>query len=397
MLRRGFARTTFLRAPYKDRAAGILFTAGPLSTSKTVRMAQMEDYGSRDTVFVNCIKEVRSGLVDVAGAKPTEWTAVPMQGSGSMGIEAVVNTVTPRMAPKWFVCHNGAYGRRMQQVTEKLGFQTDIFETEEGKEMDLATLEAKLKASNDSGNPVTNFGVVHCETSTGMFNPIEEIAPIVRRVAPSATIFVDAMSSFGAVSFSTDASCDILVTSANKCIQGVPGFSIVLARQPLLNRCRGNSRSFTLDVASQRDALDKTSQFPHTPPVQAIVAFRQALKEHSEEGGVKAREARYKALCKRTMDGMQALGFELFLDPTKKSFGHIITAYKAPQHPNWNFMKFYDLLKDAGIVIYPGKASHADTFRIGSLGDLQLEDVENLLVQAKKALQTMNCDLRSKK
>ena len=385
-----FRRCSRVMAAYKDRAAGILFTAGPLSTSKTVRRAQLEDYGSRDHTFVNCIKEVRKGLIDVAGVSHDRWTAVPLQGSGTMGIEAVFQTVTPRENAKWFVCHNGAYGRRLASVAKKLGFDTVTFETEEGAQMDLTALEKKLQSTPG----VTNFAIVHCETSTGMLNPVENVSKIVRKLCPEATLFVDAMSSFGGVEFGVEQSCDILVTSANKCIQGVPGFSIIIAKQDLLNKCRGNSRSFTLDVAEQRDALDKTSQFSYTPPVQAIVAFHQALKEHKEEGGVAARQKRYQALCDKTIKGMESLGFELFLDPNHKdTFGHLITAYKAPKHRNWNFMKFYNLLKDDGIVIYPGKASNADTFRIGSMGDLTAEDVDNLIASAKKALEKMECDL----
>jgi 2-aminoethylphosphonate aminotransferase len=381
-----------------NRKYGVLFTAGPISTSPSVRQAQLDDYGSRDANFVNAIRSVRDGVVDVANPSDGAlWTAVPMQGSGTMGIEAIINTIVPPfirddrlVIRKFLVIRNGAYSRRMATIAEKRGAQVICFDTPEGQEIDLVALQSLMREHPD----VSTVGVVHCETSTGMFNPIHGVAALTRKLLPNATIFVDAMSSFGGVSFRIDDVCDVLVTSANKCVQGVPGFSLVVAKRELLSRCRGNSPSFTLDVTAQFDGLEKSGQFNHTPPVQAIMAFHQALQELRDEGGVEAREARYKQNAAIIADGMTKLGFNLFLNRHLPSFGHIITAYHSPtSHPNWDFKRFYDELKSEGFVIYPGKASDADTFRIGCLGDIHSADCEALLDAVRIVMDRMQLKL----
>jgi 2-aminoethylphosphonate-pyruvate transaminase len=382
-----------------NRKHGVLFTAGPLSTSRTVREAQLEDYGSRDSTFVNAIKEMREGVLRVAAADAQGWTTIPMQGSGTMGIEAVINSIVapPAVAAKktkFLVIRNGAYSYRMGSIVDKRGASELIpFDVAEGEEIDLIKLQSVLQSTDN----ISNVGVVHCETSTGMFNPIEGVSALVRRYHPKATIFVDAMSSFGGVTLNVPEVCDVLVTSANKCMQGVPGFSLVVAKRSLLDQCRGWSPSYTLDIVSQNDGLDKTGQFSNTPPVQAIMAFQQALKEHEAEGGVAARAARYRANNDFIADAMTDLGFRLFLDRTKPSFGHIITAYHAPQKAqskNWDFMTFYNELKKGGFVIYPGKASFADTFRIGSLGDIHMADCKALMEEVRVVLKRMDVQLK---
>eukprot|EP00758_Cryptobia_borreli_P015270 Tbor_TRINITY_DN6006_c0_g7::TRINITY_DN6006_c0_g7_i1::g.11281::m.11281/K03430/phnW; 2-aminoethylphosphonate-pyruvate transaminase len=382
-------------AQQTGRRGGVLFTAGPINTSQKVREAQMIDYGSRDSVFVDAVKDVTSMLLDVANVSSKEWSSIPMQGSGTMGIEAAVASITPRDPEnkKFLVIRNGAYSYRLAAVVEKLGCGLLSFDVEEGKEVDLIALEEFVKKHK---NVISNVGVVHCETSTGMFNPVADIHRIARAHCPNATIFLDAMSSFGGVDFNVCDVCDVMVSSANKCIQGVPAFSIIVARNSVLEASRGRSPSFTLDIVSQWDGLRKSGQFNNTPPVQAIMAFRQALIEHKEEGGNVKRQERYRSIAHYVADEMRALGFKLFLDIDKPSFGHIITAYHNPTHPKWDFMKFYNLLNDRGFVIYPGKASNADTFRIGSLGDITRADAEALMAAVKDVMKEMDLELKPK-
>ncbi|ORC89462.1 putative 2-aminoethylphosphonate:pyruvateaminotransferase- likeprotein,putative [Trypanosoma theileri] len=379
-----------------NRKHGILFTAGPLCTSASVRAAQMDDYGSRDNDFLQSVAELRRDVLKIAAAPEKDWACVPMQGSGTMGIEAVINSIiSPQETGAFLVLRNGAYSYRMASIVKKRGgAKLMTFDWEEGVDMNLAAFEAQLR---EFSGPLTAVGVVHSETSTGMFNPIHEISDMVRRYRPEATILMDAMSSFGAVDFHVPDVCDVLVTSANKCIQGVPGFSLVVARKSLLEKCRGNSPSFTLDIVSQWDGLEKSGgQFNQTPPVQAIVAFHQALKEHAAEGGVLARAKRYKEMNTYIVKRItEEYGFELFLDYTKPSYGYIITAFKSPQVSNWNFTKFYDGLKEEGFVIYPGKASFADTFRIGTLGDIHMPDCVALMDAVGVVLKRMNVSLKA--
>lgn len=392
MFKAGTRRLMDTYASKTGRAGGVLFTAGPINTSVGVRNAQTVDYGSRSKAFVGAISRIRSKLLEVASVDGSTWSAVPMQGSGTMGIESVISSFTPKEEGKVsLVIRNGAYSFRMADVISKLGLGLITFDVEEGKEIDLAALEAFMAKHKDT---ITNVGVVHCETSTGMFNPVAEIGQMARRVVPSATVFIDAMSSFGAVPLDVEANCDVMVTSANKCFQSVPGFSIILARKSLIAASRGRSPSFTLDVVKQAEGLDKAGQFNFTPPVQALMAFDTAMLEHEQEGGIVARGDRYKSIANYVADQMEGLGFKLFLDRTKPSFGYIITAYHSPTHPKWNFEQFYSMLNERGFVIYPGKASKADTFRIGSLGDITLKDAEALMVEIKAALVVMGVSLK---
>jgi 2-aminoethylphosphonate-pyruvate transaminase len=377
----------------RDDRLPLLFTPGPLQTSRRVKQAMMKDYGSRDSQFVQCIKDVRAGLLKVANVSSPEWTAVPMQGSGTMGVEAAIRTTRPKKDACVAVIANGAYGTRINNMCRLMGAKCIRFDSPEGKPIDLAAFEKFMK---DHGAEITNFAIVHSETSTGMFNPIKEAHDIVRKHAPNAVILLDAMSSFGAVEIDVPNVCDLLISSSNKCLQGVPGFSFVIARSALLDKCRGNSDSLTLDVSMQNDGLNKTSQFSFTPPVQIIMAFREALREHEEEGGVAARAKRYQSLAKRTAQAMKALGFTLFLEEDKPHMGHIITAYNTPKHPKWNFTAFNDRLREKGVVLYPGKASHADTFRIGSIGDLHMDDVEMMIAAVTETLKELDIDLTKK-
>lgn len=385
--------STPLLAAGRTSSQKLLFTPGPLLTSSAVKESMLTDYGSRDTFFMDAIKQIRTGVVDIAGIKSDavrkEWTCVPMQGSGTMGVEAAISTTAPRKNPKALVVCNGAYGVRHTNICRRLGIDVDTFEFAEGAAMDLQKFEDKIK----SVSGLTTFVTVHSETSTGVINPIEEIAPIVRRHHPGATIIVDAMSSFGGMPIETDKVCDVLVSSMNKCIQSVPGASIVLARSAFLDSCRGQSRSFTLDVSMQNDALNKSGQFPFTPPTHVIVAFRQALEELQQEGGVDARYKRYKANADYVIDEMLQLGFTLFIKDRKaKHLGPFIVPFDYPTNPgsNWDFKNFYTYLQNKNCVIYPGKASHADTFRIGCIGDLHRQDFECLIENVKGAVKEYN-------
>jgi 2-aminoethylphosphonate-pyruvate transaminase len=368
-----------------------LFTPGPLSTSVTVKAAMQTDYGSRDDFFVNTIKEVRQGVLDLANLDNKVWSMIPMQGSGTMGIEAAVGTTTPRKNGKYLVVRSGKYAERMGDLVVYLGITPVFFDVEEGVDIDLAAFEAFLKTDACTG--LTNVGMVHSETSTGMLNPIDRISQIVRKTHPSAVIIIDAMSSFGGVPIDVDKVCDILVTSSNKCIHGVPGFSVILARRALIAKCKDVARSFTLDLYMQVTGLDKSGQFPYTPPVHTIVAFGQALKEHRAEGGVAGRAARYKKNAEAIVAGMTGMGFQLFLDRSKPSSGNIIIAFLMPSHPKWNFMTFYAMLRKQDLVIYPGKASKKETFRIGCIGHIDVKDVQRLMAAVRDALKQLGVDL----
>ncbi|KAK3087801.1 hypothetical protein FSP39_010725, partial [Pinctada imbricata] len=365
-----------------------LFTPGPLGVSYSVRQAALRDLGSRDIVFMETVKYLRSRLVDIAGVSEDNFTAVPVQGSGTFAVEAVFQTAVPRQNGKVLILENGAYGKRMGKICEVLNIPYHLESFSEDSKVDPGRVEELLRGDNS----FTLVAIVQCETSSGVFNPVEKVGSIVKKIIPDCVYFVDAMSSFGAVPLDMEGGqVDYMVSSANKCLQGIPGFSYAVARKSHLQKCKGNSRSLSLDLYDQYDGLEKTGQFRFTPPTHTMLAFCQAIKEFDEEGGVVGRANRYKKNRNILRKGMLEMGFQEFLSPEHE--GYIITSYKFPEHPNFEFKEFYSRLIDKGQVIYPGKVLNADCFRIGNIGHLFPEDMKHLLTCIKDVCTEMMIDL----
>lgn len=334
----------------------------------------LRDLGSRDIEFINTVKTIRKDLVDLGKLSQAEWTAIPVQGSGTFCVESVITTFVPRGPHKLLILSNGAYGARLEAIAKTLGLTYVHLTYPETNWPNLAEIEQTLKAHPD----ITNVACVHCETSSGVVNPVEKIADIVKTHAPRALVFVDAMSSFGGVPLDiANSNIHFVVSSANKCIQGVPGFGFILANKEKLLACAGQSRSLSLDLVAQFKGLDTEGQFRFTPPTHALLAFRQAMRELAEEGGIEARCARYQKNKAVLQEGMGKYGFTELLSPEVSSY--VITTYHFPKHPNFKFSEFYGRLNDKGFVIYPGKVTKADCFRIGSIGNLFPADVQGLL------------------
>ncbi len=363
----------------------ILFTPGPLTTSRAVKQAMLRDLGSRDIEFLALVRDIRRRLVSLAAVSTPDYEAIPMQGSGTFALESVIGSVIPPTG-KILIAANGAYGRRLVQIATALKIANDVIEGEEHQPISPMEIDRVL-----GGDPsFTHAAVVHCETSTGMINPVREIGEVVCRHA--RRYIVDAMSSFGGIPLNmSECRIDYLVSSANKCIEGVPGFAFVLARREALLATKGWARSLSLDLLAQWNGLESNGQFRFTPPTHALLAFHQALKELEEEGGVDRRAARYRANRDMLLEGMRELGFEEFLRPELQ--GYIITAFHYPRHPLFNFETFYERLSEKGYVIYPGKTSQADCFRIGSIGHIFPDDIRHLLSAVRQTLNEMGIEL----
>lgn len=348
-----------------------LFTPGPLTTSRTVKQAMLRDLGSRDYAFTELVGWIRGTLLALGGVANGGYEAILMQGSGTFGIEAVLSTVTPRNG-KWLILVNGAYGKRMAHIADVLGIETQVLTYPESARPDPAEVADAL-----AGAPrITHVGVVHCETSTGIVADVVALGQVVHEAG--RRLFVDAMSSFGAMPLDlAETHIDFLVSSANKCIEGVPGFSFALARREALLEAEGCARSVSLDLLAQWRGLEANGQFRFTPPTHTLLAFAQALRELEAEGGVAGRAARYRRNRDVLVEGMRRLGFQEYLAPEDQSY--IITSFRYPEHPNFDFEAFYRRLNDKGFIIYPGKVSDADCFRIGSIGRLFEADMRNLL------------------
>ena len=353
----------------------LLLTPGPLTTTRTVRESMMQEYSTWDVDYNGIVQSIRTRLVELAtsdAANPDTHTAVLMPGSGTFTVESVVGSVIPSDG-KLLVLNNGAYGARITTIARMLKVDTVELGQAEIEPTDLGQVEQML--ADDPA--ITQVAMVHCETTTGMLNPVEAVGEIVRRLG--RVFILDAMSSFGGIPMSMELTgAHYLISSANKCIQGVPGFGFVVADRAMLEATEGWSRSHSLDLFDQwREMETNGGKWRFTSPTHVVSAFARALDELKEEGGIEARHTRYVANQKIMVKGMRALGFRTLLGDDLQS--PIITSFYYPDDAEFEFQKFYDALKSRGFVIYPGKVSHAQCFRIGSIGDVQPEDMTELV------------------
>jgi 2-aminoethylphosphonate-pyruvate transaminase len=350
----------------------LLFTPGPLTTSLSTKQAMLHDAGSWHSEFNAIVARIRNRLLEVAGVDRTSgWEAIPLQGSGTYGVEAVFQTCVPRNG-KVAVLSNGAYGDRMVLMLQHAGIQHTVIRTPENAAVTVADLDPVLARDEE----ITHVAVVHCETTTGLLNPLEPIGECVRR--HGRILVVDAMSSFGGIPMDLEAAgIDYLVSSANKCLEGVPGFAFVICRRQRLLACEGSARSLSLDLLGQLQGFEKNGQFRYTPPTHALLAFDRALEELDLEGGVAARAARYRANHQVLLSGFGQLGLHPFLPADLQSY--IITAFHHPKDGPFDFSSFYHQLSERGFIIYPGKLTQADTFRVGTIGRIFPSDMEQLV------------------
>ena len=351
----------------------LLLTPGPLSTSAGVRRAMQRDWCTWDKEYNALVQEIRSRLVALATTQTELYSAVLLQGSGSFAVESVLGSAIPKDG-KILIINNGAYGARMVQMARCLNI--DVVELNY-PEMQIPNLEEIEQALSDER--ITHVSCVHCETTTGLLNPIQDIGRVVK--AAGKVWIVDAMSSFGGVPMDiADLDIDYLISSANKCIQGVPGFGFVLAKRQQLHACQGLARSVSLDLFDQWNTMEQQNgKWRFTSPTHVVRAFYQALLELEQEGGIEARHQRYSTNQQRLATGMQKLGFKMVLDQNTPQ-SPIITTFLYPDEPNFSFQDLYENLKDAGFVIYPGKVTDLNCFRIGNIGEVYPEDIERLLL-----------------
>ncbi len=365
----------------------LLFTPGPLTTSATVKQAMLRDLGSRDEECIALVKDIRRRLLALAGVSQEQgYECILMQGSGTFGVEAVLSSVIPFDGKLW-VPVNGAYGSRIVHIATRLNIYFGGPFLPENQRLDLA--EGFFKHFAAQALPEhrpTHIAVVHSETTSGIINPLEEIARSAKEHGVS--LIVDAMSSFGAYQIDVaKLGIDFLISSANKCIEGVPGFAFVIARREALLASEGNARTLSLDLHAQWRGLEKDGQFRFTPPTHALLAFKQALDELDAEGGIAGRAARYQENHDTLVRGMRALGFHEYVPSQWQS--RIITTFHYPSDPKFVFEDFYRGLSDKGFVIYPGKLTKLDCFRIGNIGRLYPKDMEALVSAIEATLKEM--------
>jgi 2-aminoethylphosphonate-pyruvate transaminase len=358
----------------------LLLTPGPLTTSRTVKQVMVHDWGSRDATFLRINNEVLTRLPEIVNGG-SDYVTVPMQGSGTFAVEAMLTTFVPADG-KVLMLINGAYGQRAKKILDIARRAVVVHETPEDTPPDLDVVERLLK--EDAA--ITHVFVVHCETTSGILNPVAAIGALARKYGKS--FLVDSMSAFGALVLDASAiSADAIAASSNKCIEGVPGLGFVIARRAALEKTKGNATTLVLDLHDQWQNFEKTGQYRFTPPIHVIVSFHQALTEFFEEGGQPGRGKRYAENCRVLIDGMRALGFETLLGNNLQA--PIIVTFRMPADPRFKFQAFYDALKDRGYVIYPGKLTVADSFRVGCIGRLYPEHMRGVLGAIRDILNEM--------
>lgn len=357
-----------------------LLTPGPINTTMSVKQEMLWDWGSWDGDFRKMTKALCEQVVAYID-DGNEFVCVPIQGSGTYAVEATLATLIPKQG-KALVLINGAYGQRMTKILDYIG--RDYVILDKGDYEPPRANEVETILVHDSA--ISHVLIVHCETSSGILNPVADIAAVVDKY--DRRLIIDSMSAFGAIDIhSTYYRFDALISSSNKCFEGVPGFGFSLLRKSALEKTSGNAHSLSLDLLDQYQYMQKTGQWRFTPPTHVVAAFMQALKEHREEGGVAGRFARYSRNQQRMVAGMRELGFETLLSDEWQS--PIIVTFFSPGHENFSFQRFYDLLKFKNYIIYPGKLTKAESFRLGCIGQLHDAEIDGLLLAITSVLDDM--------
>lgn len=358
----------------------ILLTPGPLTTTLRTKLAMLKDWGSWDGDFNAVTADVRKRLLDIIHGHDTH-VVVPLQGSGTFSVEAAVATVVPRQGHV-LVPDNGAYCKRAAKLSQMMGRRATLMPTAEDEPVSPAAVEAQLLADPS----ITHVILIHCETGTGVENPLLEVSKVCQRHGKG--LIVDAMSSFAALPIDArQVHFDALIAASGKCLEGVPGMGFVFLRTAILDGCAGNSQSLAMDLHDQHVYMGKTGQWRFTPPTHVVVALSEAITQYVEEGGQPARLARYTDNYQTLVGGMTALGLRPFLRPQIQA--PIIVTFHAPAHPQYDFKRFYEGTKARGFILYPGKLTQVETFRVGCIGAIGRHEMQQAVQAVAHTLQDM--------
>ena len=358
----------------------ILLTPGPLTTSLRTKLAMLKDWGSWDASFNAVTQRVRTSLINIIHGTESH-VVVPLQGSGTFSVEAAVASIVPPSGHV-LVLDNGAYCKRAAKLTSMMGRKCTLVTFAEHEAISPDRLEEALKLDHS----ITHVLMIHCETGAGILNPLQAIADICK--ANSKGLIVDAMSSFAALEIDArKTQFDALIAASGKCLEGVPGMGFVFIRKAILAACEGQSQSLAMDLYDQYQYMEKTTQWRFTPPTHVLVALAEAIAQFEEEGGQPARLARYQKNFEVLVGGMSALGFKPFLDPAIQA--PIIVTFHAPKNPLYDFKKFYESVKQRGFVLYPGKLTQVETFRVGCIGAIGAKEIEQAVHAVSLTLHDM--------
>lgn len=347
-----------------------LLTPGPLTTTETVKKEMMFDHCTWDDDYKQITQKIRRELLELAHVSEKDYTVVLMQGSGSFGVESVI-TSTVGEEEKLLIIANGAYGERMADICKHAKINYTIYRVN----YDQIPSAEEVSAILEGDAAITHVAMVHSETTSGILNDIASVTKVVKEAGK--TMIVDAMSSFGGVDIPVgELGIDFIISSANKCIQGVPGFSFIICNREKLMESAGKARSLALDLYDQWKTMEKDGKWRFTSPTHTVLAFAKAIEELKEEGGITARSQRYYDNNRLLIERMKEMGIQSYIGEEHQ--GPIITTFFYPEHHDFSFEEMYEFIKERGYAIYPGKVTDADTFRIGNIGEIYKEDIEQL-------------------
>lgn len=358
----------------------ILLTPGPLTTSPETKAAMLADWGSWDSAFNELTASVCRDLVAIVHGE-ADHVCIPLQGSGTFSVEAALGTFVPRNG-KVLVPDNGAYCKRIARILAFMGREAVVMPVDEQEPADPARIDAALAADPS----ITHVAQVHCETGTGILNPLPEIAAVVAR--HGRRLIVDAMSSYGAIPIDArKVPFDALIAASGKCLEGVPGMGFVIGRRSALEASAGNTYSVALDLLDQWQYMQKTGQWRYTPPTHVVAALRAAIDQYKAQGGQPARLARYTDNCTTLVAGMRKLGLTTFLPDSLQA--PIIVTFHAPPDPAYEFKQFYSRVRDRGFILYPGKLTTVETFRVGCIGAIDSTAIKQAVSAVADVLREM--------
>lgn len=358
----------------------ILLTPGPLTTTLRTKLAMLKDWGSWDADFNAVTASVRKSLLAILHGQDSH-VVVPLQGSGTFSVEAAVATLVPHDGHV-LVLDNGAYCKRAARLTTLMGRRCSVLGFDEAAQVDPTVLAQQLQSEPS----ISHVVLIHCETGTGVLNPLQAVADVC--AAHDKGLIVDAMSSFGAIEIDARKTrFDALVAASGKCLEGVPGMGFVFIRKTVLEACAGRSQSLAMDLHDQYVYMEKTTQWRFTPPTHVVVALHEAIAQFELEGGQPARLARYTQNYQTLIAGMAGLGFKPFVDPAIQA--PIIVTFHAPADPRYNFKTFYAAARARGFILYPGKLTQLETFRVGCIGAIASFEIEQAVHAMALALQDM--------
>ena len=358
----------------------ILLTPGPLTTTLRTKLAMLRDWGSWDSDFNRVTAQVRASLLKIIHAQESH-VVVPLQGSGTFSVEAAVATLVPRDGHV-LVLDNGAYCKRAARLTTLMGRRCSVVAFDEALPVSARAVDDTLTTDPS----VTHVVLIHCETGAGVWNPLRAIADVCAQHGKG--LIVDAMSSFGALPIDArETRFDALIAASGKCLEGVPGMGFVFIRRAVLDACAGRSQSLAMDLHDQYSYMEKTGQWRFTPPTHVVVALAEAIQQFEEEGGQPARLARYTRNYQTLIHGMARLGFMPFLAPEVQA--PIIVTFHAPGDPRYEFKAFYAAARARGFLLYPGKLTQVETFRVGCIGALGSDEIEQAVHAVALALEEL--------